>query len=421
MEFGSLRQAQWRFQVLIAGGAVGAMLLAPAAVATGTTWWVANQGLDSASCGIRAKPCRSISAAIEKASAGDVIEVGAGLYGDLNGDGEFTAPGEEHYMTEPNGDACIICVDKAIKILSLHGADDTIIDAGNSRRTDPNSPVGRVDNVVSITSSGVTLGTDGGGFTITGSARNGVHVEPPASSGMIIGNTAQGNPTAGFSLQIVSARESAPAGNFTLRDNFSLHNAVGFDVDRGETLGAGETAYLSGNTAAENRDFGFSLLGTNFHTQMIGNVASHNGAGILLGGMDFQIRGNSLIGNIGPGILVGGISFPTTLARITDNTIVGNTGPGIYLVEGVTDIVIKNNNIYGNMSAPSTDGRAANAVNCGILNIDLPGPLDATNNYWGSATGPGSDPADNAGKGCDFENGKTIVKPFATTLFAIRP
>jgi hypothetical protein len=59
--------------------------------------------------------------------------------------------------------------------------------------------------------------------------------------------------------------------------------------------------------------------------------------------------------------------------------------------------------------------------NCGIVNIEVPDPVDVTNNYWGSPTGPGPDPADNAGKGCDFLNGKTIVKPFATTLFAIRP
>jgi hypothetical protein len=32
-----------------------------------------------------------------------VIEVGAGSYGDLNGDGAFTAPGEEHYSTSSGG------------------------------------------------------------------------------------------------------------------------------------------------------------------------------------------------------------------------------------------------------------------------------------------------------------------------------
>ena len=133
--------------VLIAAAMWGVIHMTPAAAATATTWWVTNRGLDSPSCGARTNPCRSISAAIEKASDGDAVVVGAGLYGDLNGDGAFTAPGEEHF--DPNL-SCIICISKSIKLVSLHGAEDTIIDAGNSRRDDPNSTVERVGTVVNI-------------------------------------------------------------------------------------------------------------------------------------------------------------------------------------------------------------------------------------------------------------------------------
>ena len=45
----------------------------------------------------------------------------------------------------------------------------------------------------------------------------------------------------------------------------------------------------------------------------------------------------------------------------------------------------------------------------------------ATNNYWGAAGGPGADPADTAGKVCDFNQGTTVVKPFATTAYGISP
>jgi hypothetical protein len=46
---------------------------------------------------------------------------------------------------------------------------------------------------------------------------------------------------------------------------------------------------------------------------------------------------------------------------------------------------------------------------------------DATNNYWGSPSGPGRDPADNGGKECDFNRAITTVKPFAKDLFDILP
>ena len=48
-------------------------------------------------------------------------------------------------------------------------------------------------------------------------------------------------------------------------------------------------------------------------------------------------------------------------------------------------------------------------------------PTDATNNYWGSPSGPGPDPADNAGKSCDFFQSTTVVKPFAAAAFGISP
>lgn len=45
------------------------------------TLWVTNDGADSATCGSRPRPCRSISQAIENAADGDTIWVGAGHYG----------------------------------------------------------------------------------------------------------------------------------------------------------------------------------------------------------------------------------------------------------------------------------------------------------------------------------------------------
>jgi parallel beta-helix repeat protein len=408
--------------LLIAAAVAVAISAAPTHAAT-TTWWVTNQGVDSASCGARPKPCRSISAAIEKASNGDVIEVGAGLYGDLNGDGAFTAPGEEHFGTNFAGRTCIVCVDKAIKILSLHGADDTIIDAGNSRRPDPSASDGKVDSVVSITTTGATLGSDGRGFTITGSGGDGVHVESTTSAATLIGNIARRNPGTGFRVDVVDESPPPfplPLQKYILKDNSAIDNDVGFSVAHDESRGIPELAYLTGNMASGNRRDGYFFFGQSYQAQMIGNVSSNNGSGVHVGvlGPGIEIRSNSMLGNIGPGILITSLSSGV---QITGNTIVGNTGAGVYLLGDVENNIIRGNNIYGNTGAPFPQGPSVNTSNCGIVNIDIPVPLDATNNYWGSGNGPGPDPADNAGKGCDFFSGQTLVKPFATTLFAISP
>ena len=42
--------------------------------------------------------------------------------------------------------------------------------------------------------------------------------------------------------------------------------------------------------------------------------------------------------------------------------------------------------------------------------------LNATNNFWGAATGPGDDPADEA---CDPSSAVTIIVPFANKEFNV--
>ena len=118
--------------------------------------WVTNDGADSSSCGSQTTPCRSISQGIENASDGDTIEVGAGHYGNVSGNVNYTGPGDEH----PRADAgCIVCITKGLSIFSVHGAAVTVIDSL------PSSPFG---TTVMILSDGVHFGQAGGGFTASG-------------------------------------------------------------------------------------------------------------------------------------------------------------------------------------------------------------------------------------------------------------
>ena len=120
--------------------------------------YVANNGVNSINCGARATPCRSINQAINNAVDGDQIEVGAGRYGDLNADGDFSDLGEEG---TPGSDGILIKVNKRLGVFSQNGATATIIDAAfhtfNSNLI-----------VVKIFTGGVSFGRENGGFTIIG-------------------------------------------------------------------------------------------------------------------------------------------------------------------------------------------------------------------------------------------------------------
>jgi hypothetical protein len=116
-----------------------------------------ENGIDSPTCGSRTQPCRSIGQAIDNAAVGDTIEVGAGRYGDLDNDDRLDGPGEEHGNLSGG---CEVCITKAVTIVSLHGADQTVIVG-----------VGQLEPVVGIFANGVTFGLKDHGFTLVGGGR----------------------------------------------------------------------------------------------------------------------------------------------------------------------------------------------------------------------------------------------------------
>lgn len=118
---------------------------------------------------------------------------------------------------------------------------------------------------------------------------------------------------------------------------------------------------------------------------------------VSLNGVGIRAAGGSVVGNVatanGEGIIL------TGAASAVGNATYGNTnGFAVFSFTGV----IQKNNIFGNRD-------------CGLRNFDVAG-LVATNNYWGSATGPGPDPADAA---CG--SGTTMTTPSAKVRFLINP
>jgi len=384
-----------RFLGIIAGGAIAFAQAAPAAASN--AHFVANDGVDTNSCGASDHPCRSISQAIENASNGDTVWVRAGMYGDLNNDSRFDAPGEEHPSNGPIN--CMICIFKnGVQVLSVYGPAVTIINGGDTA-------LAGASVAVALEADGAVLGTVDNGFTIKGGGFVGVEVRHGAYS-KVIGNIVE-NGIAG----------STCVGPVYITDNIVSHSAgIGYQVIGEDNCPNAGPIYLTNNVASDVNGPGFTLASIDI-VRFVGNVSRRNvvGANIItvapIGGVTGVISNSAFIANRGAGI-----QFSEGGATVTGNTILGNQGPGISVsVTNPRSITLHNNNIYGNdiSQAPA---------NCGVLNNSAV-VIDAKKNFWGSATGPGSDPADNAGpgSGCDLGHSSTVVTPFATTHFPVSP
>lgn len=336
------------------------------ATQTGATWRVANNGVDGPNCGTRRRPCRTITQGIENAAPGDLVLVGPGLYGDVNGSCEFPQtpePDEEFGFqtcadvpnTNPSG--ARICVNKAITVASVEGPESTVIDACGSTF------------VVVILGSNSRFGLPRRGFTLSNSTGAGVALSSTANV-TVAGNIVE--PESGMGIQIQSGDHHRVVGNL-VRNAARGILAVNVDPTRG--------LQITDNVAISNQ-IGFFLVSDN-ELLVRRNVAIANDVGFEIDGSGHVLRQNSAVGNRNFGIWV---------RRIV-------AGP---------PVTVTRNNIFGNNDA-ALDGH----VNCGVLNTSN-AVLDATHNFWGAATGPGANPADDA---CEVAGGQIVHTPFAAKPF----
>jgi hypothetical protein len=336
--------------------ALASLTFAPRAGAT--TWRVANNGVDSTSCGTSANPCRSITQAIANASGGDKIVVGPGTYGDLNSDGILgDSPGEEN----PGVVGCMVCINKSVTLVSSDGAAETVIDA----RDVPN-----LSENVAITANNVKFGAAGQGFTVT----NVLTLADQESPTFGIATSADqvsilGNRVVVERSQGTITFSGISAGNFPVNDN---------------------TVLIEGNHVM-GWEQGIGAAGVNITVKQ--NSVQFNDVGIAVG--PGTAKGNVVTDNLV------GIQTYDTSALVKGNAVLGN-GTGILAPANST---IQDNNIFGN--------------GCGLdVAGSFPAPtlVTATNNYWGAATGPGPAPANGV---CGAEANVAVVVPFATQPFTL--
>jgi hypothetical protein len=359
--------------------------------------WAANNGEDSAACGSEAAPCRSITRAIANAPAGATVRVGPGRYGDLDRDGAYDAGDEGPGTASRLGS---LLIGKSIRVLSTHGAEVTTIDYG------PNSSTPRA--VVGIEASNVAFGDVGHGFTLVGDDTAGIRMEGQTArrNVRIIGNIVSG--FHGVGVLVVG-----PAEGVTISDNVMARNeGFGFQVQLYRPAGAtGAQNLLERNTIRDNSN-AFVLRG--FNVRFVGNVVDNNlfSGGQVNGGGDIVIERNFFVGNGGGALTVGGATGEPFISRFALNTLAGNAEYGIRVV-GSAIRLFERNNFYGNGIGGARG--AAGRPNCAV--VVAAGTLTLRNNFFGSPSGPGPDPADDAGTGAC--GGGVQIPSFSAAPFAV--
>jgi len=216
---------------------------------------------------------------------------------------------------------------------------------------------------VDILVDGVVFGGQGKGFTLNHGA---VNFLPGTSGNIVTGNTITGNVSidgSGHSFARNRVEGENSAGVLIAGTSHSVHDNV---VSASPSLGNG------GGPAFEVFGTGHSLAG-NLVVSKAGGVTVNPGASGIL------VQGNSFLGN----------SVGVDLRAGAEGTITGN-------------------NIFENALIDFP-------INCGLLN-DSGNTIDATNNFWGAASGPGPDPADEV---CDGNGSTTLIYPAAAQQFVI--
>jgi parallel beta-helix repeat protein len=206
----------------------------------------------------------------------------------------------------------------------------------------------------------------------------------------------------------------------------------GFTLTGSESVLAGGASLQFDLGTASNEVTGniFSLSGVN--VQGSSHTVAENRLGpeasLTINGTGHSVRDNVVhsdsIGNGGvAGIEVAG----GTGHLLTNNLVVGKSG-GITVNGGASDVAVEGNSVFGNDFGISVGDIGSNVTVSGnnifANGVDDPSycgfengsgtAVDATNNFWGAASGPGPDPADGV---CG--DSVTITSPFATEQFAI--
>jgi len=353
----------------------GVIAALPMAAVAGSTLHVANNGLDGPGCGADTAPCRSISAAIAAAVDDDIVLVRPGRYGDLDDDGALGGSGEE--TGNYNG---AVYINKRIKVVSTAGAGATVIRGVNS-----------IPIVVYMDVSGAQFGERNAGFTVYGANSFGIS-NNNMTSGKVAGNIAHGMAAGIFIVSL---------GDLEISHNTVFGNhAIG--IAGGTAAGTTGSTFIHHNVVVgKENSTGIHASELGAH-RVVGNTISNNFIGLQVGVGPSRVTQNVITDNFYavayPGECIG-CATPSGTPLVVRNSLIGNRNAALWVSHLATyPIAFRQNNLFGN------------GYGCAI-NTSTTAAIDARQNFWGTASGPGFTAPSN---GVCTTNDVVRTTPFAT-------
>jgi hypothetical protein len=314
------------------------------ALAAGTIYVdAADPTSDLAGCGSVANPCNTIQNGVDNAIAGDTVQVAAGTY------------------TET------VIVNKSLTLL---GAQNGVDARTRSAAPSSESVVNGSGGGFNITVSNVAIN----GFRIENASGPGVKVSGPIDGIQILNNIVRAN------IQGLYFNNGGNAQNVQF-NLFDSNNTAGTNSGTGIFSDAASLLSLSNSLIDNNKFTGHTaaaifLDGFQFSITISNNQLVDDSSIILQNTTAPFITGNTITGSNSDAVrLIGGVDGTT----ITCNTMANSAGSALRVAGTATNIKVNDNNIQGNLSGIKVDPGVYDTAG---------GRLDATNNWWGSATGP---------------------------------
>ncbi len=361
--------------------ALALSLLVPC-VAHATDRYVATTGADAGDCSAPGSPCLTLQYAINQSVANDAVHVAAGTY---------TVAG-------------LVNVNKTLTIRGAQAG----VDARTRAATES---ILSNSQGISVSASNVVID----GFTIQDSTNAaftgyGVWLNPGIDGTQILNNIFQNN-IVGLNIANAGTTQALVQHNlFKTNNQPGGAGGTGIYFDQ-YTSGVVSNVLIDANAFNGNANAGIGLNGdpTSFSSnfEISNNAFDSNGRGIYV----YAVTGISIHGNS-----ISNTTSPTD----------GGTSVAIAAYGGVSAMSILNNDLltgvtYGirvaNFVGPGAENTGIQAHYNNITNYGAAGlanqdvkRVDATCNWWGSATGP-TTPANPGGTG-DFLVGDAIFNPW---------